>query len=236
MRVPRHLRLTAIGGVLFVLIGVWLGHAFEYIRVWGWTGIDRALTGSSHAYMLPVGLLLAIASALMARRAWNSWQRLASRLDGASRALRLALRGRRAEVATGGPDASLPSWESRILSLATALAVAQVVLYILQENLEALATGRSLPGWGAITGVHWAASLIQLDIAFVLVAFAALFMRRFRARVTYATAIEALVRRLVASLRPRSDGPMRAIFRGSPHAWLGSSIWSRPPPKTIATF
>jgi hypothetical protein len=230
MQAPRHVRLTATCGVLLALVGVWLGHAIEYVRVWGGTGFDRALTGPTHAYMVPVGVALGIAAALTARQAWVSWQRLARRLDSAALALRLALRGRGSEAAPGASIAAPASWEARMLSLGALLAIAQVCLYLLQENLEALATGRAMPGLGAVSGVHWAAALIQLDIAFVLLAAVALFVRRFRARIATVGAIESLVRLLRGALRARSAPRPHPLFDAAPHEWLRPAAWSRPPP------
>jgi len=234
MRAPQHLRLRASGAVLLALLGVWLGHAVEYLRVWGLGGLDRALLGPAHAYMIPLGAVLALAAALCARRAWTSWQRLAMRLDAAARSLRGALRGGASGGATAEP-LTAPSWESRVLSLSTLLATAQISLYLLQENVEAFAAGQTPPGLGAVTGVHWAAALIQLDIALVLLAVAAFFVRRFQARVAEVVAVESLVHWIIrARLRPqratvRPSGRLAAAFE-----WWGRASWSRPPPSVLA--
>jgi hypothetical protein len=232
MRTPRHLRLRAAGGVLLALSGVWLGHAIEYVRVWGGSGLDRALTGPTHAYMVPVGVILGLAAALIARRAWASWHRLARRLDAASTALRRALRGQSVEF-SGAENGSAASWEARIFSLAILLAIGQIALYVLQENLEALATHQSMPGLGSILGVHWAAALIQLDVAFVLLAAVAVAVRPFRARLTEISAVAALIRVLSAALRPHSERCARPLIDIAPRDWLGEAAWCRPPPRLL---
>jgi hypothetical protein len=183
--------------------------------------------------MLPVGVLLTVLAAVMARRAWKSWQRLALRLDDAARALRAALRGSR----PGGRVTAhpLPSWPSRILTLALALAVLQVSLYLLQENVEAMAVGMRAPGFSAITGVHWAASLIQLDVAFLVLALVTFVVRHFAVCATVIRDIEALLCVLAASLRPVSAPRLHPVFLGAPEDRLGSAMWSRPPPVVTAT-
>ena len=45
---------------LLACVGVWLSHTLEYIRVWGWSGLNQELTGSVHLYMVPVGLALVL--------------------------------------------------------------------------------------------------------------------------------------------------------------------------------
>jgi hypothetical protein len=232
MAAPRRLRLTATFGVLLALIGVWLGHTVEYVRVWGTAGIDRALAGPAHAYMIPVGVMLAVAAALAARRAWSVWQSLASRLDRAARQLRLALRGGRPEPAPApGLAGVTPSWQARILTLAGALAVIQVAVYVLQENLEAVAMHQPAPGLGAITGVHWAAALIQLDVALLLLAAAVTLLRRLRIRVAAIISVESVLRLLSATLRPEPVPRPRAARLTAPlDERIGHCLWSRPPP------
>jgi hypothetical protein len=224
------LRLTASLLALLGLTGVWLGHALEYLRVWGSAGVGQALVGPAHVYMLPLGLVLVIAAALMARHAWSSWHRLARRCDRAALALKQARRGRRPPLERDPPIEAPPSWEARILSLGAMLAFAQVCLYLLQENLEALAAGRAAPLLGVITGVHWAAALIQLDVAFVVLAVVTLLLRRFRSRIVVVAALESLLRVLRATLRPPPAPRPLPLCAPAPDALRGSLAWSRPPP------
>jgi len=223
---PRHLRITVSSGVVLALIGVWLGHGIEYLRVWGPAGLERALTGVAHAYMVPLGVVLVGVASAVAMRAWSSWQRLALRLDRAACALHLALRGKRPEPR----DRAAPSWPSRILLLGLAMAVLQVGLYLLQENVEAMAFGLPAPGFGAITGVHWAAALLQVDIAFLILAAATFVLRRFAARAAVVQRIEALLRLLAAMLRPRSGRAPLPQCQMDPEQWLGRGYAPRAPP------
>jgi hypothetical protein len=230
MAEPRWVRLTASLAVLLGLTGVWLGHALEYLRVWGTEGIDRALVGSAHVYMLPLGLVLATGAALAARRAWSTWQQLARRLDRAASMLRRALRGERPEIDHMRAVESPPSWGARMLSLGAALACAQISVYVVQENLEALALHQPAPLLGAVTGIHWAAALIQLDLAFLLLAAAVFVLRRFRSRVERLQHIERLVRALRAALRPQPAPRRGPLCFATPDAWLPGYAWARPPP------
>jgi hypothetical protein len=45
---------------MLALVGLWLGHTLEYVRVWGWRGLSAELFGSPHAYMLPLAAVLAV--------------------------------------------------------------------------------------------------------------------------------------------------------------------------------
>ena len=47
--------------LLAVLVGAWLGHALEYVRVWGTRGFGGLVSRSLHAYMGPVGIVLVLA-------------------------------------------------------------------------------------------------------------------------------------------------------------------------------
>jgi len=233
---PARLRLVASGGVFLALGGAWLGHELEYMRVWGLAGLERGTTGSMHAYMLPVGLVLAIVAALIAHRAWSSWQRLATRLDRAALVLRSALRGGRPEpIPPLSATPSRASWESRILLLGLALAILQICLYLLQENIEAVVSTAPVPGIGAITGLHWAAPLVHLDVALTLLALVTLTARVVRRRVADVAVIEALIRAIAARLRPVSAARPKPVAATSPHAWFGRHLWSRPPPALLTT-
>src|SRR5437899_418822 len=93
---PRRLRLAALGGVLLALIGVWLGHTMEYARLRGAGEAGASMLGALHAYMLPVGMLLALVAAAGAVRGLRLWLGLGRRLRVLRVALASALRGRHA--------------------------------------------------------------------------------------------------------------------------------------------
>jgi len=228
-----RLRLAASGGVFLALTGAWLGHEFEYLRVWGVAGLERGLVGSMHAYMLPVGLVFAGLAALFAGGAWIRWQQLALRLDRAALAFRAALSGKRVTLEPVVRDFIRPSWGSRILVLGAALAILQIGLYLLQENVEALIVGATAPGFGAITGVHWAAPLIQLDIALTLLTAVAFVQNRLQARAAAIASLELFVRAIIGRLRVVDDVPRRFIASLAPHRFWGRHIWSRPPPLPV---
>src|SRR5207244_1095881 len=63
-RIGAGTRSVAVGPaslLLAILVGTWLGHALEYVRVWGTGGFEGVVSRSLHAYMGPVGLVLLLA-------------------------------------------------------------------------------------------------------------------------------------------------------------------------------
>ncbi len=148
--------------VLVAFIGLWTGHTLEYLRVWGTEGLSNPL----HAYMLPVAGVLAALSMVFAVRAWRAWQALNRRLDRAVTGLRRIWRGRAAELPL--EPAASASQVTRLVAIWLPLAAAQIALYLIQENFEALAQGQPAPGWGAVTGIHWAAPFVHIYVALLL--------------------------------------------------------------------
>src|SRR4029077_13139182 len=90
----RQTRVAASGGVLLALIGLFLGHTLEYLRVWGAAGIVESITNPVHAYMLPVAGVLVALGAVFAFRLARAWRALNDRLDRAAASVRRALSGR----------------------------------------------------------------------------------------------------------------------------------------------
>src|SRR5581483_3368828 len=78
---PGCRRLVAVGPaamVVAVLVGTWVAHALEYLRTWGPGQFGGAVTGSTHAYLGPVGVALVVTAAVA-----TYWTRvLAERLEG----------------------------------------------------------------------------------------------------------------------------------------------------------
>lgn len=227
------------GVALLAFVGVWLSHTLEYVRVWGWSGLDQELTGSVHLYMVPVGvvlvLLVAVAGAALARL----HRHLTRRVEHASGLLARVWRGR--VEAHQGPAArgfaAAPSLGRIVLILGAALAALQVGLYLIQENLESAVAGVPTPGLSAITGVHWAAPIIQLAVGFVLAAVAVALWSLLRRREVVVQRIERTVHGVLIALaarRVRPSLPPAAPLRhhGAP-AFLGASIWCRPPPPAL---
>jgi hypothetical protein len=226
-RAARH--LGGAGAVLLVFLGAWMGHTLEYVRLNGAAGLDRAVLGASHLYMLPLGAVLTLLLADRGLRWWRRWTALGERLEHARAALRSALHGRRPparRVPRTGSVRPVP-----VALLWAPLALGQVVLYLLQESVEAAAAGRPTPGLGAVTGVHWAAPLVHAAVALVLATVVALAGRRLRRRATRLHRWERLVDHL---LRARTRVAVRP--RPAPGWWpsplqrFGAQLWTRPPP------
>ncbi|HEY0409059.1 MAG TPA: hypothetical protein VGE42_02215 [Candidatus Dormibacteraeota bacterium] len=55
------------------LVGAWLGHTLEYLRVVVGAGPGRSAFAGVHAYMLPVGVLLALAAGQRPKRRRRAW-------------------------------------------------------------------------------------------------------------------------------------------------------------------
>lgn len=229
-------RLIASTVVLLAMVGGWIGHLLEYLRVGGTAGVHATLLGSAHVYMLPLGALLALLVALSGAWWWRAWTALGHRLDGARRTLTGALRGHLV-APVPRPATVAPSGAARWLALTLLVAALQVSVYILQENLEAVAAGRPIPGLGAVSGAHALAPLIHLAAAAVLCALAMAGARRLRTRTQRIRACARLVGVLLATLA-RTSPPARpglAAWRPSPFDHLGRPPWRGPPPARLLT-
>jgi hypothetical protein len=199
------IEVSAWAVIAVAAAGAWIGHAVEYLRVFGPAGFGTTAARSAHAYMGPLGLvLLAIAAAgaytsILARR----------RLE---RLLVLPADAR--------PSLAFPwlLWTVWLLQLA---------LYTVQENAEARAIGVNLHGWQAVTGVHQWAPLVQLCVA--AAGTAVLWMLR-----RPVTRLARAIRAVVADLRARRRAAARWIPQPSrvwsAEARWGALRWCRPPP------
>lgn len=232
----RSTRLKACGSVLLAFVGVWLGHTVEYVRVWGLAGIRAELVGSLHLYMLPVAAVLLLLTALLGARLWRVWAALGHRLDVARAALAGAWRGQRPVPPPRSRVVvvAAPSRLGGVVALWLPLAVAQVALYLLQENLEAVVAGAPAPGWGAVSGVHWAASLVHGTVALLLATLVVALGRRLHQRADTVARIENAVRslwlrvgRVAGGCRPDTAWRPSLVDR------LGAQLWSRPPPSRL---
>jgi heme exporter protein D len=225
----RH-RWTAAGITLLPFLGVWLGHTAEYVRVHGAVGMRAELTGSVHGYMLPAGILLSVLAAAAGLRCVQVWWELGLRLRAARDAVARAWRG-----GTGPVPAAPPLGEGlRFGPLLLGLAPLQLVLYVLQENLEAWRAGVAAPGLGAITGVHRAAPLVHLAVAACLVAVVLLLQHALLRRGRAVIACRRLARVLLAALARSQPAPRpRPSGAGSPRDRWGLHLLRRPPPVTL---
>ena len=124
------------------------------------------MTNPVHAYMLPVAVVLVVFSAVFAVRLARAWQALNDRLDRAAAGVRRIWRGGSEDVAFVRLERSTPG--TRLVAIWLPLAQPQIALYLLQENVEAVASSQPTPGFGAITGIHWAAPLVHLYVSLLL--------------------------------------------------------------------
>jgi hypothetical protein len=220
----------AAGLAVLAVLGAWLGHGLEAFRLQGASGLALAVGGRVHLYMLPAGAAVAVSATLLAVWCWRLWRDLGRRLTHARGLLRRSWRGGRAEVPApevGHHGARTPSFRRLWL----VLAAAQVVLYVVQENLETTIGGRSAPGLDVLGGVHRPVVLVHLGVALVLAGVVALVCRLLDRRHRLAVGCERLVRALLL-LRGRRVAERRAglLWLRPPHDRLGAQLWCRPPP------
>jgi hypothetical protein len=214
--------------VLLAFTGTWLGHTLEYLRVNGVSGLGRAMSASVHPYMLPLGAALLIV-ALLGGMAWlRAVTALASRLERLRDALRRGerLEDRSERVALCGPGASM-------CSLWLLLGVAQLGLYLVQENIEFRLAGIAVPGVGALLGPHWGAAPVHLAVAWALAGLAVVLLSH-RLRLEEAVGCH---ERVLARLWGDRVGPVPALPAWpsalTPHQRWGSQRWQRPPPRAL---
>jgi hypothetical protein len=229
----RRIRVAASGSVLLAFMGLWISHTLEYLRVWGGAGLVGSMTNPVHAYMLPLAGALVVLSALLALRLMRAWQALNARLEEARATLRRVWRGRIQHVAEAQDRRSSPG--AGLVAIWLPLAAAQLVLYVIQENIEAVARAQAAPGLGAITGVHWAAPLVHLYVALLLACGTRICQVLLHRRSRVIERIEAFAR---AAVRRRRDVPGPVSVPGGFRArslfdLLGSDLWRRPPPPLL---
>ncbi len=225
------------GVALLACIGVWFSHTLEYVRVWGWSGVEQELTGSVHLYMVPVGvalvLLVATAGAALARL-HRLLSRRAARASGLLAGVWRARPDADAHTARARRDTTLSSGRL-VLLLGAALATLQVGLYVIQENVESAVNGGPAPGLSVISGVHWAAPLIHAAVGLALAGISVGLWSLFRRRQVAVERLELAVLAVLAAVAARRHRPLLAPYaplrvHGAP-AYLGASIWCRPPPQ-----
>jgi hypothetical protein len=225
----RQMRIAASGGVLLALVGLFIGHTLEYLRVWGAAGIVESITNPVHAYMLPVAAALVVLGAVFAFRLARAWQALNDRLDRAAAGVRRIWRGQPDAVPGARAHRSTPG--TRLAAIWLPLAAAQIALYLVQENVEALARSQPAPGLGAISGIHWAAPLVHLYVSLLLACVVRICQVLFRRREVAVERVEALLRAIVRRRRTASIVAARPLARSVPPLdRLGRHLWRRPPP------
>jgi hypothetical protein len=225
----RRARVAASGGVLLALVGLFIGHTLEYLRVWGPAGVVASMTNPVHAYMLPVAGVLVALSAVFAFRLARAWRALNHRLDGAVAGIGRIWRGR----PEGDTEVSAPrsTAGTRLVAIWLPLAAAQIALYVVQENIEAVARSQPAPGLGAVTGIHWAAPIVHLYVSLLLACTVRICQILFHRREVTVERAEALLRAITRRLRARAVVTTRPAARSvSPFDRLGRHLWRRPPP------
>jgi hypothetical protein len=103
----------------------------------------------------------------------------------------------------------------------------QCGLYVLQENVEASAAGRPLPGLAALGGIHVLAALVHLAVAVTLVA--GLWLAR-REVTRLADALERAAEQVHARAPVVVTHPHAPRRTWTPLDRWGMQRWSRPPP------
>ncbi len=229
----RQTRVAASASVLLAFIGLWAGHTLEYLRVWGGAGLVSSITNPVHIYMLPLAGVLVLLSALFALRLWRAWEALNQRLEHAVFSIRGLWRG------SPAPAPEMPSRPSspgaRLVAIWLPLASAQIVLYVIQENIEAIARAQPAPWLGAITGIHWAAPLVHLYVALLLACGTRICQILVRRRVSVVERAEALVVAIARRVRtspPETPTPARQST-APPLDGIGAHLWRRPPPRLL---
>jgi hypothetical protein len=222
-RRPARVAVGPAGLAGITLAGTWIGHTLEYLRVWGFAGAAHSMAASVHAYMEPAGaglLALALLGVL-------STARLARRLEHRLRCLRGPSVGRHGWTRSVELEADFPSRSLSLPTLLVTVWAGQCGLYLLQENLEASATGRPLPRLAALGGIHALAAVVHLIVAATLVA--ALWLAR--RRVTrLAGAVERALERLRSRVTVAPAGPRPPRRAWTPLDRWGIQRWTRPPP------
>jgi hypothetical protein len=226
----RQASVAALGCVLLAFVGLWIGHTLEYLRVWGTAGLVDSMTNPVHAYMLPLAAVLAVLGALFGLRLYRAWQALNDRLDAAAAGLRRIWRGHASEISAARHERTSPV--ARLAAIWLPLATAQIGLYLIQENVEAIARAEPAPGFGAVTGIHWAAPFVHLYVSLLLACGVRICQILLRRRAIVVERVEALLRAATRRVREPLPHVLAPVQRRGPAPLdgLGRHLWRRPPP------
>lgn len=225
----------AAAGVVLALWGDWVAHTLEHLRLLGMSGLGDELRSPVHGYMIPAGLFVAGLAALGGATVHRVVTRLGHRVDQARAAVASAWRGATAPALPRPSPAQPPSRSGTAVAATLALALTQLLFYLVQENIEAAAAGRPGPWWTPVSGPHWAAPLVHLVVACLIVAATAPLWRRARALRRAAWRWERLWAALARRLGRLASCPVAQ--RSAPRPPLevfGAQLWSRPPPGALS--
>ncbi|HEX4864241.1 MAG TPA: hypothetical protein VFV02_09225 [Acidimicrobiales bacterium] len=213
---------------LSAVVGAWIAHFVEYVRVSGWQAALGEMHRSAHAYFFPAGAALMAIITVAVLLAGRTWKLLGERL----RAAQVGLWKRPAQAVAGGVNATAEP--GSLFGFWIVLFLLQTGTWTIQENLETVSTGGHAPLLGVLTGVHSLAPLIQAEIALILAAVNWLFHRRFATRWSRLAKFEQLVAQKWTphlGLIP-VHGRMRRIASTPFDRW-GAQRWQRPPPAAV---
>jgi hypothetical protein len=209
----------------------WVGHAVTWWLSAG-TSAAGALSGNLHAYLEPVGFLVALVTVSAAAAAWAAARALSRTTWAWQRWLRQG-GGPPADRPHLTPSTSVPNGPGSVSFRRAwlALVAAQLGAYLVQENLEAVIAGDRAPHLRALAEHRGLPVVVHAVVA--LVATAALvaagrgwIRRRLTARRVIA-AYRALIRRRTAGASPPTALiPARPTLRER----FGTSLLPRPPP------
>ena len=208
---------------LAAVIGAWLAHCLEYVRVWGSDGFASSASRQVHTYMGPVGLVLLVLAFVGVELGLRTVRRLQRLVVG---------------LAEGRVDPAAPVRGRRrytvpLMTLLSLVWCLQLVLYVVQENAELRALGVHQPALDVLSGVHvWAAG-VHFIVAAALVG-ALWVLHRSVAQLT--ELVGDVVAWLLAHAQRRSApaSPALSIRSWTPFERFGRQLWCRPPPGIVA--
>ena len=224
--------VRGVGFTLLVLVGEWIGHAGTWYLTGGVTP-GRAVSGTMHTYLEPVGALVVVSALLGSWLVWRGLRQLARTTSVMRRALRRAWqRGSAGPDRIGGEPGPLATpGEVGIGALWAALVAIQLALYLIQENAEVVALGRRAPGLAVLTAHHASAIAIHATVALLITLAAVAVLERWASRRLAAVRVARLYRALVSRRRTGpAVAPAGAIATRAPRARFGRSFLPRPPP------
>ncbi|HVN51584.1 MAG TPA: hypothetical protein VMT43_09135 [Acidimicrobiales bacterium] len=226
-------RAGAAGGfVLLALVGEWVAHAATWYLTGGATP-GQAFSGVAHTYLEPVGLVLVALAGLASWSVWRGLRRLVAMARSFESAVGQAWRRPpRPDMYPSVPGVvELDDDWVRPGHLWAALLTVQLVVYLVQENVEAHAAGFGIVGLHVLTAHHGSALAVHAAVALlasmVAVEVCDRWVERSRAVAVAARAYHAVVWRRGAggmATAPRRTAVDRLLDR------VGRSILSRPPP------
>jgi hypothetical protein len=113
------------------------------------------------------------------------------------------------------------------------LTLLQLGTWTVQENLEAVASGRRAPLGAVLGGVHALAPLVQVEVALILALGYVLVHGRFHRRRTRVEVLERLVAHRWARRPVVLPRPVLAAVPCAPLKRWGAQRWQRPPPAAL---